>query len=161
MRCIIAAYCCFGLQTGKIFLLHSPMHLSSLSLISHKNKQEPRREQIGTKKDLFEGFVEFKSIRLIFLEDRKFSRSFNERASHTNKRDKPSKSNNNNKVLAQYNHPSSVEMIEQRSLYQTNHCGARIKVQDNSSDANPLMSVNNVYNCVARPCPKNTILITA
>ena len=50
-------------------------------------------------------------------------------------------------------------MMEQRSLYQTNHCGAKIKVPDNSSDANPLMSVNNVCNCVARPCPKNTILI--
>ena len=75
-------------------------HFKSLSLISHKNKEQ-RRKQIGTKKDLFEGFAEYKSIRIIFLEDRKFSRSFNERASHTNKRDKSSKSNNNNnKVLA-------------------------------------------------------------
>ena len=51
----------------------------SWSLISHEDK-------------LSESFREFKSVKLISPENRRLPRSFNNRASHTNKRDK---SNNN------------------------------------------------------------------
>ena len=79
----------------------SPSHLNapfkSSSLNSRENEKEQRREQVCTTMDLPEGFGEFQSVRLIFSEDRRLPRSFNDRASHTKKTDK---SDNNYKVPA-------------------------------------------------------------
>ena len=96
----------------------------------------------------FGRFKEFKSGRLISPEGRRLQRSFNNRASHINKKDK---SNNNNKMPASRNHSSSETTVIQN-----------INVPDNSSGANfpnPLVSVNNIYNFNAHPWPKNAILI--
>ena len=130
----------------------SPSHPSfpfkSSSLTCHEKEQEQRREELCTTKDLLEGFKEFKAVRLISPENKSLSRSFNDRASHINKRDK---SNNNNKMPSSRNHSSSETTVEQK-----------INVPDNSSGtnfSNLLMSVNNVYNFDAQLWPKNTILI--
>ena len=149
-RNIMSTYCCFCGQTDKIFLLHTLTYLSSSSLISHENEQEQRRQHICTTKDLSDSFREFKSVRLIFPEDRSLQRSFNNKASHKNKTDK---SNNNKKVPASYKQSSFEATVEQL-----------INLSDNSYEANfpsPLMSVDDVYNGDAHPLPKNTILITA
>ena len=54
---------------------HPNPPIKSWSLISYEDK-------------LSEGSREFKSVRLILSEDRRFPRSFNDRASHTNKTEK-------------------------------------------------------------------------
>ena len=68
-----------------------------------------------TAKDLSEGFKEFKSVRLIYLEDRRLSRSFNDRASHMNKTDKPN--NNNNNVPTSRNHSLSKENTAEQKIH--------------------------------------------
>ena len=126
---------------------HPNVSFKSSSLICHKKEQEQRRVEICTTKDLSEGFKEFTSVRLIYPEDRRLPRSFNDRASHINKTGK----SNNNKMPASGNHSPSETTLEQK-----------INVLDNSSGANfpnLLMSVKNVYNFDANPWPKNTILI--
>ena len=130
----------------------SPAHpntlFKSLSLMSHKNKLEQRREQTCTTKDLLEGIGEFELVRLASPEDRRLTRPFNDKASHTKKMDK---SNNNDKMPASCKNSSHETPVEQE-----------ISVSDYSSRANfpnPLMSVNNVSNCDAHSWPKNTILI--
>ena len=132
----------------------SPSHLMSLlkssSLICHEKEQERKREEICTKKDLAGGFKEFKLVRLIFPEDRRLPRSFNDRVSHINKTDK---SNNNNKMPNSRNHSSSEITVEQKINALDNSSG------NNANFPNPLMSVNNVYNFDAHPLSKNTILI--
>ena len=63
---------------------HPNPPIKSWSLISYEDK-------------LSEGSREFKSVRLILSEDRRLPRSFNDRASHTNK---TKKFNNNDKIPA-------------------------------------------------------------
>ena len=76
-------------------------------------------------------------------------KSFNDRASHTNKMDTSNNNNNNNnnnKVPASCNQSLSETTLEQK-----------INVPDNSSGANfpnPLMSVYIVYNFDAHPWPR-------
>ena len=111
-------------------------------------EQEQRREEICTTKDLLESSKEFKSVRLISPEDRRLSRSFNDRGSHTNKTDK-----SNNNMAASRNHSPFETTVEQKINAPDNSSG------NNANFPNPLMSVNNVYNFDAHPWAKNTILI--
>ena len=130
---------------------HPNVPFKSSSLICHEKEQKQRREEICTTKDLLNNVKEFKSVRLIFLEDRRLPRSFNDRASHTNKTDK-----SNNNAPASRNHTSSKTTdttVEQKIKAPDNSSGS------NANFSNPLMSVNNVYNFDAHPWPKNTILI--
>ena len=145
-----------GIHNGSILLFPSidkqeisPSHpnvpFKSSSLICHEKEQKQRREEICTTKDLSGSAKEFKSVRLISLEDRRLPRSFNNRGSHINKTDK-----SNNNAPASRNHLSfeiTDTTVEQK-----------INAPDNSSVnnadfSNPLMSVN-VYNF-----DKNTTLI--
>ena len=120
----------------------SPSHplapFKSSSLICHK---EQRREETCTMEDLSDSVKEFKSVRLISSEERRLPKSFNDRASYTEK--------SNNNVPVSCNH-SSETAAEQK-----------INATDNSkgNNANPYLSVNNIYNFDAYPWPKNTILI--
>ena len=90
---------------------HPNVPFKSSSLICHEKEQEQRREEIYTRKDLSESFKEFKSVRLISPEDRRLPRSFNDRASNTNKTDKP---NNNGKMPASRNHSPSETTAKQK-----------------------------------------------
>ena len=130
---------------------HPNVPFKSLSLICHEKEQEQRREGICATKDLSDSVKEFKSVRLISLEDRTLPRSFNDRASHINKTDK-----SNNNAPASHNHSSSETTdttVEHKINAPDNSSG------NNANFSNPLISVNNVYNFDAHPRPKNTILI--
>ena len=121
------------------------------SLIYHEKEQKQRREEICTTKDLADSVKEFKSVRLISLEDRRLPRSFNDSASHINKTDKF-----NNSAPASRNHsaPETTDTtVEQKINAPDNSSGK------NANFSNPHMSVNNVYNVDAHPWPKKTILI--
>ena len=140
-----------SIEKQEISSSHPNVSFKSSSLICHEKEQKQRREEISTTKDLSDSVKEFKSVRLISLEDRRLPRSFNDRAAHTNKTDK-----SNNNAPASRNHSS----------FETNHTTVEQKINapDNSSEnnanfINPLMSVNNVYNVDAHPWPKNTILM--
>ena len=122
----------------------------SSNLICHEKEQDQKREDIFTTKDLWEGFKEFKSVRLISPDDRRFPRSFNDRASYINKTDK---SNNNSKMPASRNHSSFETTVEKKINALDNSRG------NNANFSNPLISVNNIYNSDAHPWAKNTILI--
>ena len=115
----------------------SPSHpivpFKSSSLICHEKEQ--RREEICTKKILSDSVQEFKSVRLISLQESRLPRSFNDRTSQVSKTDK-----SNNNVSTSCNHSSSEIAAEQK-----------INAPDNSSRnnakfPNPLTPVNNVYN---------------
>ena len=107
-----------------------------------------RREEICTTKDLSDSVKGFKSVRLISPEERScLARSFNVRASYTNKTEKF-----NNKVPASCNHSSFKTAAEQKINTSDNLKG------NNANFPNPHLSVN-VYNSDAHPWPKNTILI--
>ena len=132
----------------EIFSSHSNVPFKSSSLTCHEEEQE-QREEICTTKDLSKGFKEFKLVRSISPEDRRWPKSFNDRASHISKMDKP----NNNNMPASPNHSSSETTVEQK-------INAPDKSSRNNANfLNPLMSVNNVYNFDIHPWPKNTILI--
>ena len=101
------------IHTGSILLFPpiekqetSPSHpnvpFKSSSLTCHEKEQKQRREEICTRNDLSDSVKEFKSVRLISLENRRLPRSFNDRASHINKTDK-----SNNNAPASRNHSSS------------------------------------------------------
>ena len=110
----------------------------SSSFIFHEKEQKQRREEISTTKDLSDSVKEFKSVRLISLEDRRLPRSFNDRTSHINKTDK-----SNNNAPASRNHSSSETTdttVEQKINAPDNSSG------NNANFSNPLMSANNVYN---------------
>ena len=107
--------------------------------------QEQRREEICTTEDLSDSVKEFKSVRLISPEERRLPRSFNDRASHTEK--------SNNNVPASCNHSSSETAAEQKIIAPDN------SNRNNANFPNPHMSVNNIYNFDAHPWPKNTVLI--
>ena len=127
----------------------SPSHpiapFKSSSLICHK---EQRREEICATKYLSDSVKEFKSLKLISLEERRFPRSFNDRASHINNTDK-----SNDNVPASCNHSSSETTAEQKINAPNNSSG------NNANFPNPVMSVNKVYNFDAHAWPKNTILL--
>ena len=78
------------------------------SLTRHEKEQKQRRAEICTMKDLADSVKEFRSVRLISLEDRRLPRSFNDRASHINKTDK-----SNNNAPASRNHSSPETTVEQ------------------------------------------------
>ena len=127
---------------------HPNVPFKSSSPFCHEKEQKQRREEICTTKDIVN---EFKSVRLISLEDRRLSRSFNDRASHINKTDK-----SNNNAPASYNHSSpetTDTAVEQKINVSENSSG------NNANFSHRLMSVNNVYNVDAHPWPKNTILV--
>ena len=126
---------------------HPNVPFKSSSLTRHE-KEQKQGEEICTTKDLADSVKEFKSVRLISLEDRRLPRSFNDRASHINKTDK-----SNNNAPASHNHSSPETTVEQKINAPGNSSG------NNANFSNPLMSVNNVYNVGANPWPKNTILI--
>ena len=130
---------------------HPNVPFKSSSLICHEKEQKQRREEICTTKDLADSVKEFKSVRLIFLEDRRLPKSFNDRASHINKTDK---SNNNAPASRNHSAPETTDTtVEQKINAPDNSSG------NNANFSNPLMSVNNVYNVDAHPWPNNTILI--
>ena len=114
----------------------------SSSLICHK---EQRREAICTTEDLSDSAKEFKLVRLIFPEERKLPRLFNDRASHTEK--------SNNNVPASSYHFSSETAAEQKINARGNSKG------NNANFPNPHLSVNNIYNFDGHPWPNNMILI--
>ena len=66
----------------EIFPSHPNVHFKSSSLIGHEKELGQRKEEICTTMDLSESFTEFRSIRLISPEDRRFPRSFNDRGTH-------------------------------------------------------------------------------
>ena len=82
---------------------HSIAAFKISSLICHK---EQRREEICTTEDLSDSVKKFKSVRLVFPEERRLPRSFNDRASHTEK--------SNNNVPASCNHSSFETAAEQK-----------------------------------------------
>ena len=127
----------------------SPSHpiapFKSSSLICHK---EQRREEICATKYLSDSVKEFKSLKLISLEERRLPRSFNDRASHINNTDK-----SNDNVPASCNHSSSETTAEQKINAPNNSSG------NNANFPNPVLSVNKVYNFDAHAWPKNTILL--
>ena len=130
---------------------HPNVPFKSSSLIYHEKEQKQRREEICTTKDLGDSVKEFKSVRLISLEDRRLPRSFNDRASHINKTDK---SNNNAPASRNHSAPETTDTtVEQKINAPDNSSG------NNANFSNPLMPVNNVYHVDAYPWPKNTILI--
>ena len=123
----------------------------SSSLICHEKEQKQRREEICTTKDLVDSVKEFKSVKLISLEDRRLPRSFNNRASHINKMDK---SNNNARASRNHSSPETTDTTVEQKINQPDSSSG-----NSANFSNPLMSVNNVYNVDAHPWPKNTILI--
>ena len=123
---------------------HPNVPFKSSSLICHQKEHEQRREEIYTTKDLLESSKEFKSVRLIFPEDRRLPRCFNDRASHINKTDE-----SNNNMPASRNHSSSETTVEQKINAPDNSSG------NNANFPNPLMSVNNFD---AHPWPKKGTL---
>ena len=73
-------------EKQEVFPSHPIAPFKSSSLICHKDQ---RREEICTTEDLSDSAKEFKSVRLISLEERIFPRLFNDRASHTEKSNNP------------------------------------------------------------------------
>ena len=130
---------------------HTNVPFKSSSLICHEKEQKQRREEICTTKDLADSVKEFKSVKLISLEDRRLPRSFNDRASHINKTDK---SNNNAPASRNHSSPETTDTTVEQKINATDSSSG-----NNANFSNPLMSVNNVYNVDAHPWPKNTILI--
>ena len=85
---------------------HPNVPFKSSSLICHEKKQK------HLAKDLADSVKEFKSVKLISLEDRRLPRSFNDRASHINKTDK---SINNAPASRNHSSPETTDTtVEQK-----------------------------------------------
>ena len=134
--------CCFfpPKDKQKISPSHTIVPFKPSSLICHEKKEEQRREETCTTKNLLDSVKELKSVRLICPEEWRLPKSFNDRASHINTTDK-----SNNNVPASCNHSSSETAAEQKINAPDNPSG------NNANFQNTLASVNNVYNFDTHP----------
>ena len=111
-------------------------------------------------KNRSEDFKEFKSVILIYPKDRRLSRFFNDRASHTNKTGKSNNNNNNNNINNKNNvNNNNVSASRKHSLCETN-VEQKINVPGNSNGPNfknTLMPLNNIYKFDAHSWPKSKI----
>ena len=131
-------------KTLELFNKSSVVHFTIDELLTELgNESEIRNGSIL----LFPPIDKHESVRLISPEEIRLPSSFNDRASHINKTEKP-----NNNVPATCNNSSSETTAEQKINAPHKSSG------NNVNFSNPLMPVN-VHNFDAHLWPKNTILI--